>query len=226
MIGDLWESPQTGRIYEVGEPGARWRTVGQADGNVIQGALVYLGAVSGLAVLANAWVATMVGLLLGTALIYLPAVLPLTVPLALLAFLVVAIRAVITRRRLGSVALTGLMVGAFLVIAVLNAVLWHHSAPNAYQAVAALPIMAALAAAAGVALLARTRVAAGLLFLAQAVVFALPYLATIGGNLRFSESTLGYDNVLSLVSWMFCALLLTSWISPRRQTRPEAAINL
>lgn len=108
----------------------------------------------------------------------------------------------------------------------LHAVYWYGGGQNLYLAVATLPITVTLAVVVGVVLLARAHVAAGLLFLAQAVVSALPYLVTLGGSLRFAESPVAYDNVLSLTSWLICASLLASWISPSHHNEPGLPSNL
>ena len=216
MIGDLWESPNTGQIYEIGEPGKPWRPVGEADGNALLGAFAYVGAVGSLTILANVWASVMIGLLLGAALMYLPTVLPLSVPLTLLGCLVVTIRVLTRRCRLRPLVVTGAALVAFLVVAACNAVFWYGGAENIYRMLASVPIMAVSAAALAVILIGKRRKAACALLLAQAVVFALPYLDTAGESAPFAESAVRYDNVLSLTFWLFGVTLMSAWCTPRR----------
>lgn len=108
MIGDLWASPRTGRIYRdraSEHPLAGRRSRGRprwvrarATSGLRRGAI-------GLGVLSTVAVAAFLGFVLGAVLMALPVAYPLSVPALFVVLLVVGIRSLVTRRSLRPVML-------------------------------------------------------------------------------------------------------------------------
>lgn len=215
MLGDRWESRRTGNIYRVGAPGTSWAVVGHAGTNALATFLGYFAALAGLSLIATVWAAIMTGILLGAVVMYLPAVLPLTVPLALVGFIVVGVRGLVTKRRLMPVGLAAVLLLIFLILAICNALFWYEDGPGVYRTLASVPVMAVACAVIGVPAVLRQRRAVGALFLAQAVVFASAYLDAMG-NRTFANATLRYDNLLSLATWLLLVAYSVAWFAPRR----------
>lgn len=136
MIGDRWESARTGTICRVGPPGTGWAVVGHAGTNAIATLLGYVSALAGLSIIATVWAAMMTGIFLGAVIMYTPAVLPLTVPLAIVGFIVVGVRSLATKRRLMPAGLAAALLSIFLIVAVCNALFWYEDGPGIYRTLA------------------------------------------------------------------------------------------
>lgn len=225
MIGDLWASRRTGTIYRVGPRGTSWATVGHVDdlgpfGGL--GALLgYAGGAAGLSVMAGAVSAAMLGLLAGAILMFLPAVIPLTVTVLPLLLVVVGVRSLVTRRRLTPVLLTAALFAVLLVVVVLHVVYWQHAQPGLYLTLASAPLMPVLTAALAVWALSQRRWVTAALLLGQAVVFASSYLGALG-SATYAQSGIGIDNVLTLTYWACLASLIAAVLTPRRGEPAQA----
>lgn len=213
MIGDLWESPKTGKIYRVGPKGTDWEVVGQAQNPlwaVFGSAALGLGAF----LLMNLWLAVMVGVIGGAVVMYLPMALPFSVPLVLLGCVIVAIRALVRRRRFTPVLVAWAFGGVFVVAALANAVFWYDNVDfPPYLALAGAPVMVVGAAALGVVAIIRGRARWSALFFPQAVIFALPYLFVTGWG---TDDILAYDNLLSAAFWIAITTLAIAFFTPRQ----------
>lgn len=219
MIGDLWASKRTGTIYRVGPRGTSWAAVGHVDdlgpfGGL--GALLgYAGAALGLSVMASAFAAGFLGMVLGAILMFLPAVIPLTVTVPPLLLVVVGVRSLVTRRRLAPVLLTAALFAVLLVVVVLHIVYWQHAQPGPYLALASAPLMPVVTAALAVWALSRRRWVVAALLLGQTVVFASSYLGALG-SVTYAQSGIGIDNVLTLTYWACLTSLIAAALTPRR----------
>ncbi|MFT3860033.1 hypothetical protein [Micropruina sp.] len=219
MIGDLWASPRTGRIYRVGPRGTNWAVVGHVDqlGAPMVGLpslLGFAGAALGLSVVAAVFTAAFVGLVLGAILMYFPVAIPFSVPLLFLLLVVLAIRALATRRSFLPVLWTGAAFLILLVVVVLHVLFWPDH-PGLYVQAASLPLMPTLTLALAVGALARRRWALGVLSAGQSLVFTFSYLAAFGSS-TYAESPTGFDNLLTLIYWVCLACGAAAWLTPRR----------
>lgn len=223
MIGDLWVSPRTGRVYRVGPKGTAWAVVGHADqlhasAIGLPTLLGFAGAALGLSVVAAVFSAAIAGLLVGAILMYFPAAIPFSVPLMVPLLIVLIIRALVTRRSAMPVLWTGAAVVVLLVVVVLHAVYWPDH-PGPYVQVASLPLMPALTLVLAVWAGLRRRWALAALLIAQTAVFAASYLDAFG-SLTYAESSTGFDNLLTLAYWACLACAARAWLTPRR-TLPQ-----
>ena len=225
MMGDLWASPRTGNVYRVGQRGTSWKVVGHVDclgpfGGL--GALLgYAGAAAGLSVMAGVVSAAMLGLLVGAVLMFLPAVIPLTVTVLPLLLVVVGVRSLVTRRRLAPVLLAAALFAVLLVVVVLHVVYWQHARPGVYLTLASAPLMPVLTAALAIWALTQRRWVMAALLLGQAVVFASSYLGAFESAI-YAESGIGIDNVLTLTYWACLASLIAAVLTPRRGEPAQA----
>lgn len=227
MIGDLWASKRTGNIYRVGRRGASWDVVGHVDDLGAFGGLPTLlgfaGAAAGLSVMAGVVSAVMLGLLAGAILMFIPAVIPLTVTVLPLLLVVVGVRSLVTRRRLAPVLFAAALFVVLLAVVVLHVVFWQHARPGLYVTFASAPLMPVLTAALAVWALSRRRWALGALLFGQSLVFASSYLGALG-SVTYAESGIGIDNVLTLTYWACLAALVTAVLSPRRGEPARAIV--
>jgi hypothetical protein len=212
----LWESPSTGTIYRVGRPGEHWEAVGLSFGGPLSSLLAYAAALLVIIAGLSAWLVALGVLVAGTLLMYLPAVLPLTVPLALAAFLATVVRVLAGRRRASTLVPVTILLLVFLGTVVLNAAFWYSGRGPGYIAAASFPTMCALSCGLAVVVLARRKLRLGLALLLQALVFALPYLGQIGSSTPFGTSALRYDNLLTLSTWLLVAFIAACWVMPAR----------
>lgn len=205
MIGDYWVSNRTGRIYEVGPPGTRWRAVGHSGDlgvlSTLPALLGYAGAALGLSLVVGVILAAFVGVVLGAILMLVPVAIPFSVPLLLLLVVGVGIRSLVTRRRIGPVLQAVAAFVAVLAVVVLHVVYWPDTA-GLYVSMASLPLMPVLTLALAVWAAVRRRWALGASLLAQTFVFAMSYLGAVG-SVNYAQSGTGVDNVLSVAFW-FC----------------------
>lgn len=222
MIGDLWASPRTGNIYRVGRRGTNWAVVGHVDQLSVglPSLLGFAGAALGLSVVAAIFTAAFIGLVVGAILMYFPVAIPFSVPLLFLLLVVLAIRALATRRPFRPVLWTGAAFVILLVVVVLHVLFWPDR-PHGwlYVQAASLPLMPALTLALAIWAAARRRWGLVALCAGQSLVFTLSYLDAFG-SLTYAESSTGFDNLLTLAYWACLACAARAWLTPRR-TLPQ-----